>query len=105
MRYGHSDVPDPTNPWAQSGSAESGLFVLDPQFKQPDFHAYLGGDKTTCPSPDTATQLFDAIALRGNLLVMAGTSCVTDLATTPNAVQKASGGGQDGLFAVVKLWD
>lgn len=104
IRYGASPLPQPTNPWAQSNTAETGLFVLNSQFNQPEFHAYLGGNKASCANPDTGIQLFNAIALRGNLLVMAGTTCVTDLPTTANAVQKTSGGGQDGFFAIIKLW-
>lgn len=104
IRYGHSDTPDPSNPFAMSDQATTGLYVLRPDMKQPEVNVYLGGDPATCADPMNGLQLFDAVALRGNLLVMAGTTCVSDLKTTANAVQKTPGGGQDGFFVVLKLW-
>jgi hypothetical protein len=104
IRYGHSSTPNPTNPFGMSEKATTGLLVLQPDMKQPEVNVYLGGDPATCADPMNGLQLFDAIALRGNLLAMAGTTCVTDLKTTHNAVQKKSGGGQDGFFVLLKLW-
>lgn len=102
IRYGMSSLPNPTNPFNQSTRAESGLFVLRSDFTQPEAHFYLGGDPTTCASG--GVQSFDAIALSGGLVALAGTTCATDLHTTPNAVQSTSGGGHDGFFALVRLW-
>ena len=86
-----------------SSRADSGLFVLRADFKQPETHFYLGGDPASCVA--NGVQSFDAVALRGNILALAGTTCVTDLKTTPNAVQPAPGGGQDGFLVILKLWN
>jgi len=104
IRYGKSALPQPTNPFAMSTNATSGLFVLRPDFTQPETHFYLGGDPGTCAGSN-GIQLFDAVALSGNLLALAGTTCATDLATTPNAVQAKLGGGQDGFLIILKLWN
>lgn len=88
---------DPQNPFAQDASASSGLFVLDPTLKSALFNARIGG---ACQG---GKQAFAAIALEGDKLALAGTTCATNLATK-NAVQASSGGGQDGFFVLLKLW-
>jgi hypothetical protein len=105
IRYGMSPLPQPTNPFDMSTNADTGLFVLGSDFSQPEIHFYLGGDPSTCPSGSAGIQEFDAIALSGNMLALAGTTCATGVPTTANAVQAAPGGGQDGFLVVLKLWD
>lgn len=79
--------------------------VLGPDLRQPELNAYLGGDPATCADAANGVQVLGAIAHHGNLVVLGGTTCATDVATTPNAVQKKSGGGQDAFIAVVRLWN
>lgn len=105
IRYGKSSLPQPTNPFNMSTNADTGLFVLGADFSEPEIHFYLGGDPATCPTGSAGIQEFDAIALSGNMLALAGTTCATGIVTTPNAVQSAAGGGQDGFLVVLKLWD
>lgn len=90
---------DPDNLFGQSTSASTGLFVLSPDLKTAEVNTRLGG---TCSG---GQQVFGAVAQRGNLLVLGGTTCATDLRTTANAVQKTPGGGQDGMLVILKLWD
>lgn len=92
---------DPSNPFGQSDSAGSGLFVLEPELRQPVLNARIGG---TCGG-DGSVQAFSSIAIRGGLLVAGGTTCAPDLATTASAVQREHGGGQDGMIAIVRLWE
>ncbi len=87
---------DPENTFGQSAEAKSGLFVLDREMKSL-LNVRLGG---AC----AGQQVLPELALRGNILVMGGTTCATDLPVTPNAVQANAGGGQDGYLVVVKLW-
>jgi len=89
-----------TNPFGAPEAAGVGLFVLNPQLTQPVFSARLGG---TCTG-EGRQQAIRGIAIRGNLLVVGGTTCATDLPTTSNAVQAQAGGDQDGLFAIIQLW-
>jgi hypothetical protein len=92
---------DPDNLFGHSATASTGLFVLSRDLKTSEVNTRLGG---TC-SGDGKQQVFGAIAQKGNLLVLGGTTCATDLVVTPSAVQKTSGGGQDGMLVIVKLWD
>lgn len=104
-RYGESTNPDPTNPFAMSTKASSGLMILGPDLRQPELNAYIGGDTATCADAANGVQVIGAIARKGNLVALGGTTCATDFPTSANAVQKKSGGGQDAFFVVVKLWD
>ena len=104
-RYGVSDNPDPKNPFGMSTKASSGLMVLTSDLRQPEMNAYIGGDPATCADTMNGIQILGAIQRRGNLVVLGGTTCATDFATSANAVQKKHGGGQDAFIAVVKLWN
>lgn len=92
-----TSADDIANPFQQSTEAESGFFVLDPSLKQMLANLRIGGD---C---DGGMQAFGSIALRGNLLALGGTTCAPDVPTR-NAAQSQHGGGQDGLLAIVRLW-
>ena len=97
----------PANPFGQSESAASGVFVLGPNYARPELNARIGGDTSTCgatSAPAEYRQAFNVVALRDRWLVLGGTTCATDLPTTANAAQATNGGGQDGLIAVVRLW-
>lgn len=89
---------DPENPFGQAPTAGSGLFVLDETLRG-IFNARLGG---ACAAP--GQQSLGTMALVGNRLVLAGTTCATDLPVTANAVSKKSGGAQDGYLVVLDLW-
>jgi hypothetical protein len=92
---------DPQNPFAQAESATSGVLVLDPTLRQVLFNARIGG---ACSGEGTV-QAFGSIAVREDgLLILGGSTCAPDLGTT-SAAQASHGGGQDGMVAVLRLWE
>jgi hypothetical protein len=91
----------PTNPFGHAETAKTGLFVLEPDLVGATVDVRLGG---TC-DVEGMQQSFGALALHGDLLVLAGTTCAADIPTTPGAPQAAAGGGQDGLLVVIDLWE
>ncbi|HYX36917.1 MAG TPA: hypothetical protein VE954_27740 [Oligoflexus sp.] len=92
---------DPENIFGHSNTAETGLFVLSHDFTKAEVNTRIGG---TC-SGDGKQQSFAALAQKGNLLVLGGTTCATDLAVTGTTVQTNNGGQQDGMLVIVKLWE
>lgn len=81
------------------GKSSSGLFVLDASLRRSLLNVVLGG---RC---EGGKQELRKVAIRKNLLVVGGTTCAQNLATTANAVQAKSGGGQDGMVFVLRLWE
>ena len=71
------------NPFGQSDGANAGFFVLDAELRELLVNVVLGGE---C---EGGTQRFGAIALRGGLLALAGTTCAEDLATVSPAQPSA----------------
>jgi hypothetical protein len=89
--------PEIMNPFEQDPDDDAGVSALDPTLREVILNARLGG---RC---EGGSQRFGAIALRGNLLVLGGTTCADDVRVV-NAAQAISGGGQDGLVAIIRLW-
>ncbi|HYX34140.1 MAG TPA: hypothetical protein VE954_13630 [Oligoflexus sp.] len=92
---------DPDNLFGHSKDAETGLFVLSRDFTKAEINTRIGG---TCRG-DGKLQSFAAIAQKGNLLVLGGTTCANDLAVTGTTVQTKNGGAQDGMLVIIKLWE
>lgn len=99
MTTTEDDRFDADNPFRMHHAGNAGLFVLDPQLRGGRFNAVLGG---VC---EGGTQALRKIAIQKNILVIAGTTCAQNLAVTSNAVQREAGGGQDGIFFVIELWE
>lgn len=98
----------------------AGVSVLSPDFSRLELNTRLGGmtaDERPPASPRGerrpdrqpngmawAHERLGAIALRGNVLVLGGTTAARGLKTTDNAPHKVPGGNQDGLLIVLQLW-
>ena len=88
---------DPTDAFGLGASGGAGLLAFDENLQQPLLNARIGG---TC---DDGEEFFNALVVHEGVLLMAGTTCASDLITT-NAVQADHGGGQDAMIARVRLW-
>ncbi|MHC4252527.1 MAG: protein kinase domain-containing protein, partial [Planctomycetota bacterium] len=93
-------------PFAQAGSrnpfgmaeekeTRAGLFVLKPSLLAPELNVRIGGG---------GDERLGVIALKDGLLVLGGYTEAAGLKTV-NPVQDAHGGGKDGFFVVLRLWE
>lgn len=86
----------PSNPFDQAETG-SGFLVLSADLREVIANVRIGGNNC-----EGGAQSFGSLALRDGVLVLGGTTCAPDL-RVQNAVQTTSGGGQDGMIAIVRL--
>jgi hypothetical protein len=92
----------PTPIAGAAADAGNGLFVLRPDLRQPLFNLRIGGPRNPAAGKEGQDR-FRAIALRGNMLALAGTTCSAQPQLL-KPVQSKAGGGQDAYLVVLKLW-
>ncbi|MHC5055679.1 MAG: protein kinase domain-containing protein [Planctomycetota bacterium] len=83
------------NPFDMAEETRAGLFVLKPSLLAPELNIRIGGG---------GKEHLGVIALKDGLLVLGGYTEAAGLKTV-NPVQDAHGGGKDGFFVVLRLWD
>jgi hypothetical protein len=88
----------PAGPLGFSGRA--GVSVLKPDLSGFEFSSSLGA----MAAGEQGREELGHVALKGNLLVLGGTTAAGGMRCV-NAVQERPGGGQDGLLVVIKLWE
>jgi len=97
--YVATALPGASDAFGHGGRAGVGVFSAD--LGRIEFSSRLGGLRSGARGQET----LGVISVRGNLLILAGTTAAADTMPSANSAQAGPGGGQDGLLIVIRLWD